>query len=47
MYNNSAQHCVMYSMQSPEESKSTSEDEEDPAPKLVFEEKKKDSVGLS
>lgn len=47
MYNNPAQHCVMYSMQSPKESKNTSE--EDPAPKLVFEEekKKKDSVGLS
>lgn len=39
MYNNPAQHCVMYSMQSPKESKNTSE--EDPAPKLVFEEEKK------
>lgn len=39
IYNNSAQHCVMYSMQSPKESKNTSE--EYPAPKVAFEEEKK------
>lgn len=45
MYNNPAQHCVMYSMQSPKESKNTSE--EDPAPKLVFEEEKKKTALVS